>query len=152
MMKGVRGQRTSLGSDACAIARALDAIGDWWSLLIIRDAMSSKRRFGEFQKSLGLAKNILTVRLRKLVDVGILVIEPASYGSAYKEYVLTEKSERLSIVGGVVAVGRRVCLRTPRDRAAYDGRAEREAFTAAAGDRGGSTNVGIVGHQLARIR
>ena len=48
MMKGVRGQRTSLGSDACAIARALDAIGDWWSLLIIRDAMSSKRRFGEF--------------------------------------------------------------------------------------------------------
>ena len=93
----MRGQRTSLGTDACAIARALDAIGDWWSLLIIRDAMSGKRRFGEFQRSLGLAKNILTVRLRKLVDVGILVIEPASDGSAYKEYVLTEKGERLHV-------------------------------------------------------
>ena len=96
-MKGVRGQRTSLSADACAIARALDAIGDWWSLLIVRDAMGGKRRFGEFQKSLGLAKNILTVRLRKLVDVGIMVVEPASDGSAYKDYVLTEKGERLHV-------------------------------------------------------
>ena len=97
MVRGVRGQRTSLSADACAIARALDAIGDWWSLLIVRDAMSGKRRFGEFQKSLGLAKNILTVRLRKLVDVGIMVVEPASDGSAYKEYVLTRKGERLHV-------------------------------------------------------
>ena len=101
-MKGVRGQRTNLSADACAIARALDAIGDWWSLLIVRDAMSGKRRFGEFQKSLGLAKNVLTVRLRKLVEVGILVLEPASDGSAYKEYVLTEKGERLHVA--IVAI------------------------------------------------
>ena len=86
-----------MGADACAIARSLDAIGDWWSLLIVRDALSGKRRFGEFQKSLGLAKNILTVRLRKLVDAEILVIEPASDGSAYREYVLTEKGERLHV-------------------------------------------------------
>ena len=65
-------KRTSFENDDCPIARSLDAIGDWWSLLIIRDAMLGIRRFGEFQKKLGLAKNILTVRLRALVDHGIL--------------------------------------------------------------------------------
>ena len=84
-------RRTSLEHADCPIARALDAIGDWWSLLIIRDALLGRRRFGEFQKSLGLAKNILTVRLRTLVERGILATAPASDGSAYQEYVLTAK-------------------------------------------------------------
>jgi DNA-binding HxlR family transcriptional regulator len=84
-------KRTRLEHAECPIARSLDAIGDWWSLLIIRDAMLGHRRFGEFQKSLGLAKNILTVRLRALVDRGILELAPASDGSAYREYVLTPK-------------------------------------------------------------
>ena len=84
-------KRTSFEGDECPIARSLDAIGDWWSLLIIRDALLGIRRFGEFQKSLGLAKNILTVRLRALVDQGILKTAPASDGSAYLEYVLTPK-------------------------------------------------------------
>ena len=84
-------KRTSLEDDDCPIARSLDAIGDWWSLLIIRDALFGRRRFGEFQKKLGLAKNILTVRLRALVDHGILTTAPASDGSAYQEYVLTPK-------------------------------------------------------------
>lgn len=84
-------KRTSLEDAGCPIARSLDALGDWWSLLIIRDALLGKRRFGEFQKSLGLAKNILTVRLRTLVDRGILALAPASDGSAYQEYVLTPK-------------------------------------------------------------
>jgi len=84
-------KRTSFDGDECPIARSLDAIGDWWSLLIIRDALLGARRFGEFQKSLGLAKNILTVRLRTLVDQGILQMAPASDGSAYQEYVLTPK-------------------------------------------------------------
>jgi DNA-binding HxlR family transcriptional regulator len=84
-------KRTSLKGDDCPIARALDAIGDWWSLLIIRDALLGARRFGEFQKSLGLAKNILAVRLRTLTDRGILKMAPASDGSAYQEYVLTLK-------------------------------------------------------------
>jgi DNA-binding HxlR family transcriptional regulator len=84
-------KRTSLAGDDCPIARALDVIGDWWSLLIIRDALLGRRRFGEFQQSLGLAKNILTVRLRALVDQGILETMPASDGSAYQEYVLTRK-------------------------------------------------------------
>jgi DNA-binding HxlR family transcriptional regulator len=88
-------KRTSFEGDACPIARALDVIGDWWSLLIIRDALLGQRRFGEFQKSLGLAKNILTARLRMLVDEGILATAPASDGSAYQEYVLTDKGRGL---------------------------------------------------------
>jgi DNA-binding HxlR family transcriptional regulator len=84
-------KRTSFADDGCPIARALDVIGDWWSLLIIREALFGVRRFGEFQKSLGLAKNILTTRLRALVDRGILEMAPASDGSAYQEYVLTAK-------------------------------------------------------------
>jgi DNA-binding HxlR family transcriptional regulator len=84
-------KRTSLEKAECPIARSLDAIGDWWSLLIIRDALLGIRRFSEFQKNIGLAKNILTVRLRTLVDQGILKTAPASDGSAYQEYVLTAK-------------------------------------------------------------
>jgi DNA-binding HxlR family transcriptional regulator len=96
-------KRTSFEGDICPIARALDVIGDWWSLLIIRDALNGRRRFGEFQKSLGLAKNILTKRLRMLVEEGILSTEPASDGSAYQEYVLTEKGRGVFPV--LVALG-----------------------------------------------
>jgi DNA-binding HxlR family transcriptional regulator len=84
-------RRKSLSGAACPIARTLDVIGDWWSLLIIRDALLGVRRFSEFQKRLGLAKNILTVRLRGLVNQGILEMAPASDGSAYQEYLLTPK-------------------------------------------------------------
>ena len=84
-------KRTSFEGDACPIARSLEAIGDWWSLLIIREALFGLRRFGEFQNKLGMAKNILSARLRSLVDHGILATAPASDGSAYQEYVLTPK-------------------------------------------------------------
>ncbi len=84
-------KRTSLEKAECPIARSLDVLGDWWSLLIIRDAIRGIRRFGEFQKNIGLARNILTVRLRALVDQGILTTAPASDASAYQEYLLTPK-------------------------------------------------------------
>lgn len=84
-------KRTSFENADCPVARSLDMLGDWWSLLIIRDAFLGVRRFSEFQKKLGLAKNILTVRLRALVDHGILTTAPASDGSAYQEYLLTPK-------------------------------------------------------------
>ena len=84
-------KRTSFEGDACPIARSLEAIGDWWSLLIIREALFGVRRFGEFQNKLGMARNILSARLRALVDHGILTTAPASDGSAYSEYVLTPK-------------------------------------------------------------
>src|SRR5438270_1242614 len=84
-------KRTSFEGDACPIARSLEAIGDRWSLLIIREALFGLRRFGEFQSKLGMAKNILSARLGSLVDHGILATAPASDGSAYQEYVLTPK-------------------------------------------------------------
>ena len=88
-------KRTSLEGDSCPVARAVDAIGDWWSLMIIRDCFAGLRRFSQFQRNLGLAKNILTVRLRTLVERGILATEPASDGGAYREYVLTPKGRGL---------------------------------------------------------
>lgn len=88
-------KRISHQDSLCGVARPMDAIGDGWSLLIVRDALGGSRRFGEFQKSLGLAKNILAARLRHLVAHGIMEIVLASDGSAYQEYVLTEKGRGL---------------------------------------------------------
>jgi len=88
-------KRTSHQDTSCPVARPLDAIGDGWSLLIIRDAFDGLRRFGQFQKSLGLAKNILSARLHGLVTHGILRTIPASDGSQHREYVLTEKGRGL---------------------------------------------------------
>jgi DNA-binding HxlR family transcriptional regulator len=84
-------KRTSHKAAGCAVARPLDAIGDGWSLLIVRDAFDGLRRFGEFQKSLGLARNILSARLRNLVEHAILETVPAVDGGAHHEYQLTEK-------------------------------------------------------------
>lgn len=88
-------KRTSHKDANCPVARPLDAIGDWWSLLIIRDAFDGLTRFGEFQKNLGLAKNILSARLRNLVEHDIFITAPASDGSAYQEYLLTDKGRGL---------------------------------------------------------
>ena len=84
-------KRKSLRSDPCPVARALDVVGERWALLIVRDAFDGMRRFGEFQKSLGVARNILADRLQGLVEEGIFTIAPASDGTAYQEYVLTPK-------------------------------------------------------------
>src|SRR5919199_1160571 len=91
-------KRKSLANELCPIARSLDVIGEWWSLLIIRGAMLGKRRFSDFQKSLGVAKNILAARLKKLVACGVLEQRPASDGSAFQEYALTAKGRELGTV------------------------------------------------------
>lgn len=83
------------GKGTCPVARTLEFIGDKWSLLVIRDAFDNKKRFGDFQSSLGVARNILTDRLKKLVEEGILETRPASDGTSYSEYVLTEKGRGL---------------------------------------------------------
>ena len=88
-------KRTTFAGAECPVARSMDAIGDGWSLLIVRDAFDGLRRFGEFQRSLGMAKNILSTRLRGLVEHGVFQLLPASDGSAYQEYVLTEKGRGL---------------------------------------------------------
>ncbi|NTG50099.1 helix-turn-helix transcriptional regulator [Agrobacterium rhizogenes] len=87
--------RKSLSGNYCPSARSLDVIGDWWSLLIVRDAFDGLTRFGEFQKSLGIAKNILAQRLRTLVERGILASVPAPNGGAHQEYHLTDMGRDL---------------------------------------------------------
>ena len=91
-------RRTSFDKARCPVAQSLDAVGDWWSLLIVRESLAGVRRFGDFQKSLGLAKNILTQRLKRLVELGIMETAPAADGSAYREYLLTPKGEGLLTV------------------------------------------------------
>jgi len=90
-------KRKSLENAACPVARSLETVGDAWSVLIVREAFAGKRRFGEFEKGLGVAKNILTTRLRKLVSLGVLE-QVAIEGSPYNEYALTEKGRGLYLV------------------------------------------------------
>ncbi|MET9315403.1 helix-turn-helix domain-containing protein [Kribbella sp. NPDC003505] len=91
-------QRVRHEGAECPVARAVDVIGDRWSLLIVRDAFDGISRFGEFQRNLGLAKNILSSRLRELVAHGILEVLPAADGTAYHEYALTQKGRDLFVI------------------------------------------------------
>jgi len=80
---------------SCGVAQALEAFGDWWSLLIIRDAFFGARRFGDFRKSLGISTNILASRLEHLVEHEVLErIDAGVHGERY-EYRLTEKGRDL---------------------------------------------------------
>lgn len=79
----------------CPVARAVGVVGDRWSLLIIRDVFDGIHRFGALQRSLGVAKNILSDRLRSLTGHGVLALQTASDGSAYNEYVLTDRGKEL---------------------------------------------------------
>jgi len=91
-------RRKSFVEDPCPVARTLDVIGEWWTLLILRDAFAGMTRFSEFQQSLGMAKNVLSARLQKLVENNIMELAPASDGSAYQQYRLTEKGSSLFTV------------------------------------------------------
>lgn len=88
-------ERKRMNDATCPLARAVDIVGDRWSLLIVRDAFDGITRFGDFQTSLGVAKNILATRLKALVAAGVLEVQPATDGSAYQQYVLTAKGETL---------------------------------------------------------
>ncbi|KVH04528.1 transcriptional regulator [Burkholderia anthina] len=88
-------RQKSLADSPCPVARATDIVGDRWALLIVRDAFDGVRRFGDFRASLGVASNILSDRLKMLVDAGVFDVVPASDGTAYQEYVLTKKGEGL---------------------------------------------------------
>jgi DNA-binding HxlR family transcriptional regulator len=83
-------RRTSFGNMQCPIARSLERVGEWWSILILRDASLGLTRFDEFQESLGIAPNILTRRLKALVEAGLLERCRYSERPPRYEYVLTE--------------------------------------------------------------
>src|SRR5271155_886876 len=75
----------------CSIARALELVGEWWTMLILREAFLGSRRFRDFQENLGIARNILSARLKKLVARGILERVAAPNGGRRLEYRLTRK-------------------------------------------------------------
>jgi DNA-binding HxlR family transcriptional regulator len=84
-------QRKSFGNMQCPIARSLERVGEWWSILILRDAFHGLTRFDQFQKSLGIAPNMLTRRLNALVEAGLLERRSYSERPRRHEYVLTER-------------------------------------------------------------
>src|SRR5271156_5599838 len=83
--------RSRIANKECSVARAMDAIGDRWSILLLREAYYGTKRFDEFQYYVGLASNILSARLKKLVDAGIMTRVPLPEHAGRYEYVLTEK-------------------------------------------------------------
>ncbi|WP_426435763.1 winged helix-turn-helix transcriptional regulator [Bradyrhizobium genosp. P] len=85
----VRRQRSS--NKECSIARAMEVVGDRWSILLLREAYYGTHRFDEFQYYLGVASNILSARLKKFVDLGMMTRVPLPEHAGRYEYVLTEK-------------------------------------------------------------
>jgi len=90
-------RRASLASLPCPIARTLDLVGEWWTLLIVRDALLGKRRFDEF-KATGIADNVLAARLKRLCQAGVLERRLYQARPARWEYVLTPKGRALAPV------------------------------------------------------
>jgi DNA-binding HxlR family transcriptional regulator len=84
-------QRKSFEKMPCPIARSLEHVGEWWSMLIMRDALHGFTRFDEFQKSLGIAPNMLTRRLNALVEAGLLLRRRYSEHPPRDEYVPTAR-------------------------------------------------------------
>lgn len=88
-------QRTSFEDVNCSVAQCLEVVGEWWSLLIIRDAFLGVKRFDDFQARLGISRNILNQRLTHLVENGILQRVPYQERPPRSEYRLTEKGRDL---------------------------------------------------------
>lgn len=84
-------QRTSFSTMHCPIARSLERVGEWWSILILRDAMRGMTRFDQFQKSLSIAPNILTRRLNALVEAGLLERRRYNERPPRDDYILTPR-------------------------------------------------------------
>ncbi|NBD20340.1 transcriptional regulator [Aquabacterium fontiphilum] len=87
--------RSSFAHMRCSIARSLDVIGEWWTLLIVREAFWGARRFGEFEARLGIAPNILSQRLGRLVAHGVLEVTQTSQNGKAMAYALTDKGRDL---------------------------------------------------------
>jgi DNA-binding HxlR family transcriptional regulator len=91
-------EATSAFDTQCPIARALDSIGQWWNILILREAMYGLKRFDEFEKSLHIAPTMLTRRLKSLVEVGVLERRLYSERPARYEYLLTDAGREFRAV------------------------------------------------------
>jgi DNA-binding HxlR family transcriptional regulator len=101
-------QRKSFGTMPCPIARSLERVGEWWSILILRDAFSGMTRFEEFRESLGIAPNMLTRRLAALVEAGLLERRRYSARPPRDEYLLTERGRDFrAVLVAMLAFGNR---------------------------------------------
>jgi DNA-binding HxlR family transcriptional regulator len=101
-------RRTSLAAMHCSIARTVDIIGEWWTPLIVRDAFYGKRRFEDFQRSLGIARNVLAARLERLVEAGIMERQRYEDRPPRDEYVLTAKGRDLfPVIAAIMTWGDR---------------------------------------------
>lgn len=83
-------RRASFATMNCSLAQALEIVGEWWTLLILRDCFLGVRRFDQFVERLGISRNVLTDRLDTLVDAGLLKREPYDVGRGRVDYVLTD--------------------------------------------------------------
>jgi DNA-binding HxlR family transcriptional regulator len=101
-------RNTSLANLHCSVARTVDVIGEWWTPLIVRDAFYGLRRFEDFQRSLGIARNVLSRRLDRLVTAGIMERQRYEERPPRDEYLLTEKGRDLfPIIASLMAWGDR---------------------------------------------
>jgi len=99
-------RHVSLAEMSCPVARSLDIVGEWWTLLIVRDALAGARRFDDFRGT-GIADNVLTARLKRLVAEGILERHPYQQRPMRHEYLLTQKGRALApVLGALRAWGR----------------------------------------------
>ena len=89
--------RPDLALDACSVARTLEVVGERWTVLVLREAFFGVRRFNDLQRNLGAPRNVLTARLQKLVDAGVLRRVPYREDGARErhEYRLTEAGMEL---------------------------------------------------------
>ena len=88
-------ERKSLAAMDCSVAQCLEVVGEWWSMMIVRDAFLGYSRFDELQSRLGISRNILTQRLAHLVEAGVLAKVPYSERPARYDYRLTDKGRDL---------------------------------------------------------
>jgi DNA-binding HxlR family transcriptional regulator len=101
-------QRKSFEGMQCPIARSLEHVGEWWSMLILRDAAQGLTRFDEFQKSLGIAPNILSRRLSNLVEAGLLERRQYSERPPREDYILTQRGQDFRpVLWAILAYGNR---------------------------------------------
>lgn len=84
-------KQSRLANKQCSMARAMEVVGDRWSILILREAYYGVKRFDEFEYYVGIAPNILSTRLKKFVDAGVMMRVPLPEHAGRYEYVLTEK-------------------------------------------------------------
>jgi DNA-binding HxlR family transcriptional regulator len=113
-------KKTSLAGMPCPVARTLDVIGEWWTLVIVRDAFLGARRYDDFRAT-GIADNILSARLKRLVEDGVFERRPYQARPERFEYHLTEKGrELLPVIGALRSWGEKWTTGTTLNRMTHE--------------------------------